>query len=173
MEAIDTRIADLDETDLELLKYIETDFDMSLEQLSNELDLSKSAVHYRLNKLRERGIIQTVTADLDPLAFGLNMMMITDVVVSHERGYAEDIGAQLAEIEGIQQVYYTMGDIDFVVLARVQNREQMNALIDLIVSIDGVNETSSRFVMQELKTDARTVSNMSAEMRRNVLNHTD
>lgn len=169
MEEINTRIAGLDETDLELLEYIETDFDANLEQLSNELDLSKSAVHYRLNNLREKGIIQSVTADLDPLAFGLNMMMITNVVVSHEKGYAEDIGAQLAEIEGIHQVYYTMGDVDFVVLARVQNREQMNTLIDLIISIDGVNETSSRFVMKELKADTHTVSNMSTEMWENVL----
>lgn len=36
-----------------------------------------------------------------------------------------------------------------------QNREQMNTLIDNIVSIEGVDETSSRFVMKELKTDGR------------------
>lgn len=173
MEQIDSRITDLDKTDLELLANIETDFDTNLEQLSNELGLSKSAIHYRLNKLREKDIIQTVTADLDPLAFGLNMMMITNVVVSHQSGYAKDIGAQLAGTKGIQQVYYTMGDVDFVVLSRVQNRDQLNTLIDTIVSIEGVNETSSRFVMQELKTDTRTVSNMTVEMRGNVLDHTD
>lgn len=172
MEQIDSRVADLDEMDLKLLTNIETDFDMNLEQLSDKLNLSKSAIHYRLNKLREKDIIRTVTADLDPLAFGLNMMMITNVVVSHQSGYAEDIGAQLAEIKGIQQVYYTMGDVDFVVLSRAQNRDQLNTLLDTIVSIEGVNETSSRFVMQELKTDTRAVSNMTTEMQENVLNHT-
>jgi Lrp/AsnC family leucine-responsive transcriptional regulator len=173
MEQIDHRAVDLDEKDLELLEYVETDFDMNLEQLSNELDLSKSAVHYRLNKLRDKNIIQATTADIDPLACGLNMMAITNVVVAHESGYAEDIGTQLAGIKGVQKVYYTMGDVDFVILSRVQNRDQLNTLIDTIVSIDGVNETSSRFVMQELKTDARTISNMSAEMRKNVFDHTD
>lgn len=173
MEQIDHRAADLDEKDLELLEYVETDFDMNLEQLSNKLNLSKSAVHYRLNKFREQNIIQATIADIDPLSCGLNMMAITNVVVAHESGYAEDIGIQLADVKGVQQVYYTMGDVDFVILSRVQNRDQLNTLIDTIVSIDGVNETSSRFVMQELKTDPRTISNMSIEMRRNVLNHTD
>jgi DNA-binding Lrp family transcriptional regulator len=173
MEEVDPRAVDLDEKDLELLEHIETDFDMNLEQLSNVLDLSKSAIHYRLNKLREKNIIQSTTADIDPLACGLNMMAITNVVVAHESGYAEDIGEQLAEINGVQQVYYTMGDVDFVILSRVQNRDQLNTLLDTIVSIDGVNETSSRFVMQELKTDTRIIPNMSKKMRKNILDHTE
>ena len=159
----------LDETDIALLEYIETDFDVNLEVLSNELDLSKSAVHYRLNKLKEHGVIQGVSADLNPLAFGLDMTMITNVSVTHESGYAEDIGEELASLPGVQQVYYTMGDADFVVIARLQNREQVNGLINAIVAIDGVNETTSRFVMRELKTDSRALSNMSEAMHGEVL----
>jgi len=49
-------------------------------------------------------------------------------------------------IPGVEEVYYTMGDIDFVAISRVQTRDQLNDLIEEIVSIDGVNETSSKFV---------------------------
>lgn len=159
----------LDETDLALLEYIETDFDVNLEVLSNELDLSKSAVHYRLNKLKESGVVTGVSADVDPLAFGLDMAMITNVFVAHETGYAEDIGESLSAIPGVQQVYYTMGDADFVVISRLQDREQMNELLDAIVGIDGVNETTSRFVLKELKADVRALANMSDDMFENVL----
>lgn len=169
MDDTDGRRADLDEVDLRLLRYIEEDFDVNLEELSDELDFSKSAIYYRLNKLREKGVIRRVSADLDPLSFGLNMVMITDVSVAHESGYAEDIGTQLTGIPGVQQVYYTMGDVDFVVLSRVQNREQMNELIDDVIAIDGVKETSSKFVMKELKSDTKSLINMSEEMRSNVL----
>ncbi|MFB6299433.1 MAG: Lrp/AsnC family transcriptional regulator [Halobacteriales archaeon] len=171
MQEPDTRAADLDETDLALLEYIESDFDVNLEELSEELGLSKSAIHYRINKLRDENIIQGVSAELDPLAFGLNMMMITEVSVTHERGYAEQIGEQLAAVDGVQRVYYTMGDVDFVVISRVQNRDQMNELLDVIVGIDGVNETSSRFVMQEMSPPGGTLSNMSDQMRETVLDH--
>ncbi|WP_121744286.1 Lrp/AsnC family transcriptional regulator [Natronorubrum halophilum] len=164
----DTEIA-LDETDLTILERVEQNSDVSLESLAAELDLSKSAVHYRLNKLKENGVITSVSADVDPLAIGLNMLMITDVSVSHDSGYATDIGEALADIDGVYQLYYTMGDVDFTVLSRVQNREQMNDLIDDIVAIDGVNHTSSKFVMKELKTGNETVANMSDEMIENVL----
>src|SRR6056297_3676865 len=91
----------LDETDLEILERVEDDFDVSLETLADQLDLSKSAIHYRLNKLKDNGVIQGVTADVDPLALGLEMAAITDVMVTHESGYSEDIGEQLIELDGV------------------------------------------------------------------------
>ena len=159
----------LDETDLALLEYVENDFDVNLETLSDALDLSKSAVHYRLNNLREADVIQGVTADLDPKAFGLEMTTITNVSVTHETGYAEDIGESLAGISGVQQVYFTMGDADFVIVSRLQNRAQLNDLINAIVSIEGVNETTSRFVMKGIKSETRSLSNMSEEMKSEVV----
>ena len=160
---------DVDETDLALLRRVERDDDVNLTELAAELDLSKSAVHYRLNKLKEAGVITAVSADVDPLALGLTTLVITEVSVVHESGYADEIGAELTEIDGTVQVYYTMGDVDFVVLSRVQNREQLNDLIDEIVSIDGVNATSSRFVMKELKTGGEMVAAMSDEMIANLI----
>ncbi|GAD51852.1 transcriptional regulator, AsnC family [Halarchaeum acidiphilum MH1-52-1] len=162
-------VAELDETDLELLEYIETDFDVSLETLSEQLDLSKSAVHYRLNKLKDRGVVEGVTADLDPLAFGLDMVAITEVSVTHESGYSEKVGVKLSEIGGVEQAYYTMGDVDFVVIVRVQNRNQMNDVIDQIVAINGVNQTSSRFVMDEVKSNPNVVVGMPARAKDAIL----
>lgn len=160
---------DFDETDIRLLQFVESDFDVNLSDLSEELGLSKSAVHYRLDKLERNGVIQGVTADLDPLAFGLTVTAITEVMVTHETGYADEIGAELSAIPGVGQVYYTMGDVDFVAISRVQNRQQLNELIDSMVDIDGVNETSSRFVMKEIQADGRTLSNLSEGMRENLI----
>ena len=96
-----------------------------------------------------------MSADIDPLALRLDMVIIAEVSVAHESGYAEDIGQSLTAIDGVFQVYYTMGDVDE------------------IVTIDGVNKTASEFVMRELKTSTRTVENMSEEMVRNAVDGTD
>ena len=159
----------LDRHDLALLELVEDDFDMSLEEIASGLDLSKSSVHYRLKKLRDQGIIKSVTADINMPALGLSMEMITEVMVSHETGYAENIGSDLSDIEGVAEVYYTMGDVDFLVISRAQNRKQMNELLDNIVGIKGVNETSSRFVMKNLKSDRKPVSSLSDEARSNII----
>lgn len=152
---------ELDGTDVELLRRIERDFDVSLDALAEELPLSRSAVHYRLSKLKERGVVRGVTADLDPLAFGLDMVAVTDVSVTHEEGYSEEIGTELAAISGVEQVYYTMGDVDFVTILRVRDRDRMNEVINRIVAIEGVTETSSRFVMDEVKSSPKVLTNSS------------
>ncbi|MFH5800466.1 Lrp/AsnC family transcriptional regulator [Haladaptatus sp. CMAA 1911] len=159
----------LDEIDLALLERVETDFDVSLEELAGELSLSKSAVHYRLNKLKDSGVIEGVTAQLNPLAFDLEMVAITDVSVTHKQGYSETIGEQLAMIDGVEQVYYTMGDTDFVVISRVQDRDQMNDLIDRMVAIEEIDETSSKFVMQEIENGRQIVGNMSADVMDSII----
>ncbi|RAW45579.1 Lrp/AsnC family transcriptional regulator [Halorubrum sp. 48-1-W] len=160
---------DLDETDLAILERVEADFDVSLETLADELDLSTSAVHYRVNKLKDNGVIRGVTADVDPMAFGLEMVAITDVSVTHERGYSDDVGEALCRIDGVEQVFYTMGDVDFVVISRVQSRVQLNDLIDRMVAIDGVNETSSRFVMREFENGRTVTENLPEQARDAVL----
>jgi Lrp/AsnC family transcriptional regulator, leucine-responsive regulatory protein len=154
---------DFDEVDMKLLAFIEDDFDVSLDKLSDELELSKSAVHYRLNKMKESGVINGITADLNPEPFDLDMVAITEVSVTHEKGYSTDIGNKLVDIKGVEQVYYTMGDVDFMVLTRVQDRNRMNEIIDQMVAIDGVNETSSRFVMDEVKNNPKFMDNFSQE----------
>lgn len=159
----------LDETDIAILKQVEQNSEINLEELSRELDVSKSAVHYRLKKLKKEDIITSISANVNPISFGLNMLIITEVSVVHETDYATDIGKALSEIDGIYQVYYTMGDTDFIVLSRVQNRDQMNELINTIIKIDGVNETSSRFVMQKFKTGDGTIANMSDKMINNTI----
>ncbi|MFD1635060.1 Lrp/AsnC family transcriptional regulator [Haloplanus ruber] len=156
---------ELDETDLRLLECVDEDFDVSLKELSDKLGLSNSAIHYRLNKLKDAGVIDGVTADIDPTSLGLSMIAITEVSVVHEPGYSEHVGTDLADIDGVEQLYYTMGDVDFVAISRVQDRSQMNRLIEQMVSVEGVDETSSRFVMDELKTAPRTVATLSDEMR--------
>lgn len=165
-------IPNLDETDLAILERVEDDFDVSLETLAEELDLSKSAVHYRLNKLKDNGVIQGVTADIDPHAFGLEMVAITDISVTHERGYSEEVGDALTDIAGVDQVYYTMGDVDFVVISRVQSRDQLNDLIDSMIAIDGVNETSSRFVMREFESKRSVTGNLTDTAREAILEPT-
>ncbi|MFW5963438.1 MAG: Lrp/AsnC family transcriptional regulator [Natronomonas sp.] len=163
----------LDETDLSILKRVEDDFDVSLETLAEELDLSKSAVHYRLSNLKESGVIQGITADVDPLAFGLELVAITDVSVTHEAGYSEELGTELISLQGVEQVYYTMGDVDFVVISRIQTRDQLNDLINRIVAVDGVNETSSKFVMEEFDNERKVIDNLTQQARDAVLEPSD
>jgi len=154
----------LDRTDIEILRHVEEHGTDDIGALSERLNLSKSTVYYRIDSLEEAGVITGVTVDTDPLSLGLEMLVLTEVYVVHEPGYAEDIGERLAEIDGVQRVLYTMGDVDFVVMSRTQNRDQLNDLIDETVKIEGVDGTSSTFVMDELPVASGVTTTLSEAM---------
>ena len=105
------------------------------------------------------------------LILGIALLMLFNFFsVTHEQGYSEAIGEELNAIDGVEQVYYTMGDVDFITITRVQDRDQMNEVIESMVAIEGVNETSSRFVMDEIESHPTVLKNISESIRENVLN---
>jgi Lrp/AsnC family transcriptional regulator, leucine-responsive regulatory protein len=79
------------------------------------------------------------------------------------------MGEKLMALDGVEQVYYTMGDADFIIISRVQTRDQLNDLIARIITIDRINETSSKFVMQEFENDHAVTSNRTDEARAAIL----
>jgi len=62
-----------------------------------------------------------------------------------------------------------MGDVDFIVISRTQNREQLNELIDQLVQLEGVNRTSSTYVMDEIKSRDNVTATLSDDMIANIV----
>ncbi|MFW6347622.1 MAG: hypothetical protein ACOC2C_03295, partial [Cyclonatronaceae bacterium] len=58
------------------------------------------------------------------------------VLARYERGYQRIVGEKLSAIPGVCDVYFTMGDTDFIVVAHLPNREFVESLIMAYESID-------------------------------------
>ena len=67
----------------------------------------------------------------------------------------EEIGQKLASISGVFAVYYILGDFDFIVIARVKDREDLKRLLREINAIDGVVKTGTHFVASIIKFDRK------------------
>lgn len=142
----------LDERDIKILFAIadrETD---NTEIIHEETDIPKSTVHYRLQNLKEEGVITNDLYELDLDEVGLSLTVISEVWAEFDEGYHERVGEQLADVEGINQVYFTMGDTDFVLIGRLTSRDMVEELIEDYESIDEINRTSSKFVISTIKT---------------------
>ncbi|MEM4700123.1 MAG: Lrp/AsnC family transcriptional regulator [Candidatus Nezhaarchaeales archaeon] len=81
------RPAPLDERDLAILSLLSSNPDASQEQIAKELGISQPAVHARMRKLRERGILR-FRAGVDPFSMGLYLAKV-DVT-------ADNVGKVLA-----------------------------------------------------------------------------
>ncbi len=136
----------MDGKDIQILKALEELETISTDTISEETGIPISTVHYRLNNLREEGIITNDRLDVDLEKIGLGITIIVEVFTKGDQNHKTS-GAAIAEIEGVTKVFFTMGETDFIALARLPSRESVERLISAFENIDEVAQTNSTFVI--------------------------
>lgn len=149
---------DLDETDLEILQSLDRKGEIDAEKLSDRLDVSPSTVYYRIDQYREKGILDGTVAELDAGELGFELTAITEIKSSYGPGY-EEIAERLSDLSGVQQVFFMLGEVSFVVVSKVRDHDHLQRLIDNIIHTDGVVDSSTHIVLREFKDESRLLVN--------------
>ena len=152
----------MDERDVRLLKAISDLGTGSPERLHEQTDIPVSTIHYRLNNLREAGIIQNDLYDIDLEEVGLDVTVLVKLLTDYH-GTHHDFEEKILEVEGVSQAYFTMGETDFVVVAHLPDRELVEQLITDLERIDEVRGTNSTFVVSTLRHSSRAFENYELE----------
>ena len=153
----------MDERDLRILQAAAELGTGSPEAIAAHTEIPKSTVHYRITQLKERGVVTNDLLDVDPEKLGLEITVVTEVIADYQQDYHETVGEELAAIEGVNQVYFTMGDTDFVVIAHLTDREMVHELVTAYEAIDEVVRTSSQFVIGTVKQQSNPVNDFELE----------
>lgn len=145
----------MDDTDRKILTMIQDDATVSLEEIGNNLGLSKTAIHYRINKLRDMRIIKKIMAILDPSKLGYDIFAISFIKAKYQPGYQKAVGEKIKKIKGIWAVYFLLGDIDFVALIRAKNREDLRRIINTFIDTPAIERSSTHIVLDVIKEDPK------------------
>ena len=152
----------MDERDVRLLKAIADLGTGSPEQLHEETDIPVSTIHYRLNNLRDAGVIENDLYDFDHEELGLGVTVIVEVLADYDGPY-EEFAEQLLTVEGVTQAFFTMGETDFVVIARLSSSDTVERLISDFERIPQVERTNSTFTVATLRDEPRALSTYDLE----------
>jgi len=152
----------MDERDVRLLKAISDLGTSSPEELHEATDIPVSTIHYRLNNLREEGIVENDLYDLDLDELGLGVTVVLEVLTSYEGSY-EEVGEKISGVEGVTQTFFTMGETDFMVLARLPHSDDVERLISDFEAIPEVDRTNSTFVIARQKDTQRPLQSYELE----------
>lgn len=143
----------LDNRDVRILRSIAENDTTSPERIQEKTEIPKSTVHYRIKNMKERGVIKNDLFEIDFEKAGLGLTVISEVLAEFGEGYQEEVGRELADIEGVNEVYFMMGDTDFIVVSRLPSRDMIETLVEEFESINGIQRTSSKFVITSIKAD--------------------
>ncbi|KAB1198040.1 MULTISPECIES: Lrp/AsnC family transcriptional regulator [Haloferax] len=153
----------MDDRDARILKAIATLGTGSPEDISEYTGIPKSTVHYRIKNLKEDGILINDLLDVDAQKLGLEITLVTQVVAEYNEAYHVEVGEKLAAIEGVNQVYFTMGENDFVVISNLTDRDMVSRLVTDFEKIDEVVRTSSQFVIETIKDEPNLLNDFELE----------
>ncbi|WP_435155869.1 Lrp/AsnC family transcriptional regulator [Haladaptatus sp. DFWS20] len=154
---------DVDEKDLLILKTIADEETRSPEFIAEETGIPLSTVNYRINALRENGVIRNDHYDIDMAALGFPITFIVEVIAEYGEGYHENVGERLRDVEGVTHVYFAAGDTDFFVISQLSNRSMVETLISEFEAIDGVQRTKSTFTISTLRDGHEPLQQYSLE----------
>ena len=153
----------MDEKDLRILNTLAQEGITSPDKIQEQTGIPKSTVHYRLNQLREAGILKNDLGEMDLSKLGLSITIISEVYAEFDEGYHRTVGQKLSAIEGVNQVYFTMGDTDFIVVSHVTSREMVESLIEDYEEVAEIRRTSSKFVVKTVKREPHPINDFETE----------
>lgn len=154
---------EIDEKDVDILASVGKRKTVNLQIISEETDIPESTVNYRLRKLQEQGVLRNDLFEVDLEKFGLPVTVISEVNGRFEKGYHSEVGEKLADIEGVNQVYFTMGETDFLVVSHLHDRAMVQQLVESFERVEGVERTSSKFVIESIKRSSFHLRNFDGD----------
>jgi Lrp/AsnC family transcriptional regulator len=145
MEKIDT-------FDAKILRLIQHDAAMPLDEIGDLVGLSRNAVWRRIKVLEANGTIRSRAVLLDPAKVGLGltvfMMIRTD---RHAPDWLERFARVTRDMPEILGAYRMTGELDYLIRARVADVQDYDRLYQALVARIELADVSASFVMEEIK----------------------
>ena len=142
----------LDQIDRKLLTLLQEDASLSLNELAEQVNLSRNACWNRIRQMEDKGIIVGRVTLLDPEALNVGLTVFIAVRTSHHTAeWLETFRAAVRDLPEIIGIYRTTGDTDYLLQAVVPSMKAYDALYQRLISRVELSDVSSSFVMEEIK----------------------
>jgi Lrp/AsnC family transcriptional regulator, leucine-responsive regulatory protein len=153
----------VDAVDRKLLGHLTGDATLSYAELGRRMNLSPPAVHERVKRLKELGVIRRTVAVLDPELVGKGLLAF--VHVDTEGWGKSPAMMRMAEMPEVEEIHSVAGDTCLILKVRTTGPSALEDLLAHIYAVPGVRGTRSyiglrthleRGTTAEIALDGRT-----------------
>jgi Lrp/AsnC family transcriptional regulator, leucine-responsive regulatory protein len=141
--------AGLDRIDNHILSLLRQDGRMSHAAIAKQVGLSGPAVHERVRKLEQSGVIAGYTAVIDPEMIGLPHVAFCQVTLSEGSEFAMDepIVARICEEPGVLEFHRIAGEDCYLIKIRTSTTKELEQVLRRVRAIRGVARTRTTIVL--------------------------
>jgi Lrp/AsnC family leucine-responsive transcriptional regulator len=137
----------MDDIDRGLLALLQADATQPYAALGQAVGLSPGAVHERVRKLRDRGVIRRTTIEVDPAAVGRGVLAFVLVRASAWMGDNPTREA-LASLPDVEEAHVIAGDADLLLKIRTASTASLQGALRQISRVEGVTGTEAVVVLE-------------------------
>ena len=149
----------LDRIDLSIIRELQTDGRITLKELADKVNLSKTPCHARMRRLVEQGVIRRFTAQIDYERLGLGHVAFVQVKLSDTReGALRAFNKAVQSLPEIEQCHMMASSFDYLLKVRTRSiRDYRRVLGEEIAALPNVSNTSTFVSMETVKESESTL----------------
>ena len=146
------KIKNIDQNDRNILKALQQDASLSLENLAARLSLSTNACWRRIKRMEADGIIERRVAIVQPESVGLGMTAFVAVKTNdHSDKWLEKFAAAASSIEELVEFYRMAGEVDYMLKFLVRDMADYDRVYKKLIKAVSLSDVSASFAMERIK----------------------
>lgn len=146
----------MDNIDAGIIRCLTKDARMNASQISQQVNLSVSAVIERMKKLEASGLIRGYTAVIDERMAGYDVQALISIRLEHPK-YNGDFARQVRAHECVTECFYITGDFDYMARITAGSTEELTKVLHDIKQIPGVSLTRTYVVLDNIKQNTAVI----------------
>jgi Lrp/AsnC family leucine-responsive transcriptional regulator len=153
----------LDKIDRSIVEMMQADATLAYADLGARVGLSASTINDRLKRLRAKGIICRVSAEIDPHALGLDLMVFVLVEVGGVEAERAFLRA-MREAAAVLECHHIAGDFSYLLKVRVASTNAYEDFLNSqIKTLAGIRRTQSLIALSSPKDSRALPTDMAKE----------
>lgn len=142
----------LDNIDRMILNVLQRQGRVTNADLAREVHLSAPAVHARVRKLEESGVITGYAAHLDREKTGFDMLCFVQLSLhSHHDAQLADVRRAIIDMPEVLECYHVTGDSDYLLKVVVRNRRDLENFVSLLTPMPAVARIQTSLALNDVK----------------------
>lgn len=146
----------MDQKDRQILRLLQSDASLSMNELAERCSLSKTAVWRRVREMEKNRVIRARVSLLDQEAMGFGLTVFAMVRTNqHSDAWFAKFEGAVRSIPEILEFHRTSGDIDYLLRVVARDMRHYDEVYKQLIQEVDFADVSSTFVMETFKSDTQ------------------
>lgn len=152
----------LDKIDFVILQKLLQDGRTSFSAIAKETNLTDVAIKKRIERLKRKGIVKDITANLNYKTLGYENPIL--IQIRTEMSKNKDIIRKMNEMDHVLELHQVLGEYNIFAKLIVPDLEKAEQFINSLGKLDGVIDVKTMVVLSEVKK-ANTLPSVTLQKR--------